>query len=128
MTGSIATFQQVCFGVEHIHIDSSLETVFQDFRQRCMAIGLPDPAPFLISTFRTWEHQKELQERWDMGDRTGLAARPADPNESRHVQGTAFDLGAADELLHRYGRVWISMGYRWGGVWIPPDRNHFDMG
>lgn len=58
----------------------------------------------------------------------------ASPTTSRHVTGTAFDLGFAgyrwDEVPMEYwrwlGSVWVSLGGRWGGNFAKPDPIHFD--
>lgn len=106
----------------------ALQAAFGLFRERCYAMGLPDPWNFVISGYRSPTTQRELQRRWDEGKREGLAVRPGDPETSRHCQGTAFDLEGAFPLLQRWGEVWTGLGYRWGGHIIPHDPNHYDMG
>ena len=90
--------------------------------------------PILISSCRSPLQQLELQERWDRGDRAGLAARPAAPETSRHVPDQfgichAFDLGNDSNWLSVVGH-WVSETYkdaRWGGYFFPADINHFDV-
>lgn len=49
--------------------------------------------PRITSGWRDPEHQRELQERWDRGDRAGLRARPA--TDSAHTHTGAFGGRAA---------------------------------
>ena len=91
------------------------------------------PAPDIISTCRTAQRQLHLQREWDRGNRGGLAVRPADPQNSKHIAGPdglcrAFDLGNSREWLKDVG-PWVVKafpGVRWGGNFIPPDFGHFD--
>lgn len=78
-----------------------------------------------ISGFRSQQHQKELQERWDRGDRAGLKVRPADNSE--HTRGNAFDISADIFTLQQLGSETLRRGGRWGGSFLPPDNNHFDV-
>lgn len=83
------------------------------------------PAPRIISGYRSPAYQRQLQERWDRGDRTGLASRPAD--NSQHSTRNAWD---TEQTL---GLAYMSalapyLGVRWGGTFQDPDRNHFDLG
>ena len=96
-------------------------------------------SPVVISTCRSAGKQAEMRARYDRGDRTGLAYRPADPKNSRHVPDEtgvcwAFDLGNSDQWLRQAGAfvqtraVTVAVpGARWGGVWLPPDINHFEI-
>lgn len=79
-----------------------------------------------ISGYRSPEYQKELQERWDRGDRAGLSYRPAD--SSAHTRGNAFDIVAPYNTLLALGNAIQEVrGARWGGRFVPPDNNHFDV-
>lgn len=96
-------------------------------------------SPLVISACRSARKQAEMRARYDRGDRTGLAYRPADPKNSRHVADEtgvcwAFDLGNSAEWLQAAGvfvqsrEVSVALpGARWGGVWIPPDPGHFEV-
>lgn len=95
-----------------------------------LKIAPPDP----ISTCRSFSDQLELQRRWDRGDREGLAARPADPENSKHTPGPdgfcrAFDLGNDRDWLKMIAPRVIAAypGVVWGGNWIPPDYPHFQV-
>ena len=63
--------------------------------------------PMVLSACRTWDQQKKLQQQWDSGDRSGLAARPVDPARSKHVAGGDGICRAVD-LAN--SRVWLA---RW---------------
>jgi len=72
-----------------------------------------------------------MQQRWDAGNRAGLLVRPV--TNSAHIPDVfgfchAFDLGNSLEWLTIMGPVvlanWTSV--EWGGVYIPPDRRHFE--
>ena len=96
-------------------------------------------APVVVSLCRTAERQRELQQRWDAGDRRGLRVRPVNPENSKHVADEngecwAFDLGNDDQWLEAAGAYVLSPaiqsalpGARWGGSWIPKDSVHFDV-
>lgn len=66
-----------------------------------------------------------LQAQWDRGDRRGLAVRPA--SDSAHTRRNAFDLQNDKPTLNVLGREARRLGARWGGTFIPPDINHFDV-
>lgn len=80
-----------------------------------------EPAPPIVSGLRSRERQRELQRKWDRGDRAGLAARPAD--RSAHVDGDAFDVARTRSLpwWHAWAHlVGLRSGHRFG------DDVHFD--
>lgn len=95
--------------------------------------------PIVISTVRTAARQGELQRRWDAGDRRGLAVRPADPENSKHVPDEnghvwAFDLGNKRDWLEAAGAYVASPSFRaqlpkvtWGGSWLVKDYGHFQI-
>jgi hypothetical protein len=81
----------------------------------------------IVSAYRSREYQKELQKRWDAGNRAGLVVRPAD--KSTHTERVGFDLDGDAQKLQFYG--WLASylpGVRWGGTFTTPDRVHFDLG
>ena len=82
-------------------------------------------APKILSGRRSPFHNRQLQERWDRGDRAGLTARPAD--NSNHLRGEAWDIesGRALDIMAQLAPY---VGVRWGGTFGKPDRNHFDLG
>jgi hypothetical protein len=91
------------------------------------------PPPILISTCRTKQQQTEMQNRWDAGERSGLAARPADASDSLHVaelfqQCRAFDLGNTQEWLDIVGPQTIKAFpmVEWGGNFMLVDKPHFE--
>jgi len=86
------------------------------------AAGLRWPGLSVISGHRSRTLQDQLN--------------PSAPN-SKHVRSPslAVDLRVGDQpasvteptLWARIGRIWQAMGHRWGGVFRPPDLNHFDI-
>lgn len=110
------------------NVDRRLVEGFRTFRREAIRLKFKDPCKAMISDYRTAGEQAALRQRWDSGDREGLAARPATPEGSRHVRGTAFDLIGTPEELRAWGLIWEYMGGRWGGHWVPPDPGHFDLG
>ena len=107
-------------------------SVYRDIELYSAQIGIAPPK--LISTCRSAEHQRHMQIRWDAGDRVGLGARPADPENSRHVPDAnglcwAFDLGNNSEWLRLIG-PWVQRTYpnaRWGGSFMSSDPAHIDV-
>lgn len=90
--------------------------------------------PHILSTCRSWAHQMELQQRWDAGDRVGIAARPADPEDSSHVPDEfgichAFDLANNPDWLKTVGRHVLNSfpSAHWGGTFLPQDLPHFHV-
>lgn len=91
-------------------------------------------APRVISACRSRADQMTLRQRWDSGDRRGMAYRPAHPDQSRHVPDEngichAFDVGnTADwcDVIGKWVRANVSWA-TWGGEWMPPDKNHFQV-
>lgn len=90
--------------------------------------------PHILSTCRSRAHQKELQRRWDAGDRAGIAVRPADPEDSLHVPDelgicSAFDLSNNHAWLRTVGRFVIDNfpSAVWGGTFLPQDLPHFHV-
>lgn len=89
--------------------------------------------PVLLSGGRTAAWQRELQRRWDSGEREGIAARPVDGDKSKHVAGRdgvyrAFDLANGTEWLRIVGpRLVKDLPFmEWGGSYLPPDIPHFE--
>ena len=81
------------------------------------------------SGFRDPEYQKELQKRWDAGNRTGIVARPA-TNSLHSVTGWlskpdshAIDLKFNDQNLA--GQLSPFFGLKWGGNFNSRDPVHF---
>lgn len=106
----------------------------QLFREiELFAASMRFPKPELLSGCRSREQQRELQRRWDAGDRAGLAVRPAD--ESLHLPDQfgvcrAFDLGGLSRQQLETVGSWVQQRFpwaRWGGAWLPRDLNHFDV-
>lgn len=83
------------------------------------------PAPRITSGARSNARNRQLQQRWDRGDRAGLSVRPAD--DTAHSTGDGFDLGGAPPYtLQVYGYWAPYVGLRWGGTFRDPDKIHFD--
>lgn len=96
--------------------------------------GLQSGFPMSVTSgFRDPEHQRELRERWDRGDRAGLAARPA--TNSKHSTTSFFgdpdamavDLSAGSSQNLRILGGWAQnyLGLRWGGTFKNADLVHF---
>lgn len=96
--------------------------------------GLQSGFPMSVTSgFRDPAHQRELQERWDRGDRAGLAARPA--TNSKHSTTSFFgnpdamavDLYAGSDANLRILGNWAVnyAGLRWGGTFKNADLVHF---
>lgn len=81
----------------------------------------------ILSGKRSRFRNEALQLKWDLGLRSGLARRPAE--ESKHLDGDAFDLSAPAPVLRGYGHIARYLpGVRWGGNFTTPDLPHFDVG
>lgn len=78
-------------------------------------------APRVTSTYRSMAEQQRLYDRYRAGRSAYPAARPGC---STHNYGLAFDLVAHN--LEGLGRLWESVGGRWGGRFRDPI--HFDTG
>lgn len=86
---------------------------------------------WIISGFRTDEEQSHLAELFAAGD-PEVAYCPADPSQSAHTvyPSRAFDVGFDGEVSLEHKRALgvygtTALGLTWGGVWEPPDWNHF---
>lgn len=96
--------------------------------------GLQSGFPMSITSgWRDPAHQKELQQRWDSGDRAGLKVRPA--TNSKHSTTTFFgdpdamavDIGAGGDQNLRILGQWATnyLGLKWGGDFKTADLVHF---
>lgn len=96
--------------------------------------GLLSGFPMSVTSgWRDPEKQRALQERWDRGDRSGLAARPA--TNSKHSTTTFFgspdamavDLYAGNQQNLRTLGYWAEefLGLNWGGSFKNADLVHF---
>lgn len=87
----------------------------------------------VTSAYRSAERQRQLQIRWDQGDRVGLKVRPA--TDSRHSNtdnfgnpdSLAIDLNSdSKENLRNLGYLATNYcGLKWGGNFLSPDPVHF---
>lgn len=85
--------------------------------------------PRIHSGFRSPEHQRELQARWDSGDRAGLRTRPATDSLHSHenVDGSpaaiAIDIGVSDQAradeIARILHIGVGSDFR------SPDPGHY---
>jgi len=82
-------------------------------------------APTIISGRRDLSWTIAAQSRWDAGDRSGLAVRPA--TGSLHHDGRAFDLDGSARILRAAADFALSYGVTSGAIWSPPDPRHVDM-
>lgn len=87
----------------------------------------------IVSGWRDPARQKALRERWDAGDRAGLATRPAIVSKHSHTDisgnpdALAVDISAgSDQNLQTLG-FWAKkyLGMRWGGDFRRYDPVHF---
>lgn len=75
--------------------------------------------PRITSGFRDPSHQKELQAKWDMGDRQGLKVRPATDSLHSRINGTgspaalAIDIATKDNQMA--GQIAHALDIGWGG-------------
>lgn len=109
-----------------VRVIETLEPWFQPFAIELInslrAYGLPAIA---TSGRRTLQRQQEL-----------IAAGLTKATKSRHLQGTALDVGflgyraaqVPPEWWALAGDIWEEMGGRWGGRFQTPDVLHFDAG
>ena len=72
--------------------------------------------PQVTSTYRSFDEQRRLYERWLAGQHNYPVASPGN---SLHNYGLAFDLVSRDNAW--LGAVWTA----WGGQWSPTDSVHF---
>lgn len=79
--------------------------------------------PQITSGRRSAEYQKQLRDRWDRGDRAGLAVRPA--LVSTHTQGIGIDISTSDPALA--ARIAQYLNIRAGYNFRTPDPVHFDL-
>lgn|SRR5574341_623242 len=85
--------------------------------------------PRVTSIFRDPAHQKELQRRWDAGNRAGLRARPADA--SKHTEtgwfgrpaAKAMDMPTRDD--RRAAEIARFVGLGTGESFTQPDAGHY---
>lgn len=96
--------------------------------------GLQSGFPMKVTSgWRDPEKQRAMQERWDRGDRAGLAARPA--TNSKHSttgffgdpDAMAVDLYAGSDQNLRILGSWAQnyLGLKWGGTFRNADLVHF---
>lgn len=84
------------------------------------------PPPIITSGYRSPEYQRDLQQRWDSGNRKGLVARPA--NRSWHMQGRAIDVSTGGPNFNLFTSIMTSLpDVRWGGNFRRSDPVHFDL-
>jgi hypothetical protein len=87
--------------------------------------GYPTPdRPDIVSGYRSPRKQRELLDRWQLGDRAGLVARPA--CQSWHMNGKAIDVQTRVSGFDAYRYMMEKWGVRWGGRFNSPDPVHFD--
>lgn len=87
--------------------------------------GYPEPErPDIVSGYRPPMEQRALLDRWQAGNREGLAAKPA--CQSWHMAGRAIDVETSGAGFDTYR--WLLEKYtgaKWGGRFSPPDPVHF---
>lgn len=87
--------------------------------------------PRITSGWRDPEKQAHMRARWDAGDRSGLRARPADPDKSKHCRTTiaggpnsmAIDIVSNDETLSAH--IAQALGLTPGMFFRTPDPGHY---
>lgn len=108
-------------------------------RELAQIVAAENPGVSLrvVSGYRSADYQAKLRQRWDRGDRSGLLVRPA--ANSRHSSGRAVDLAFSWEgypvpvrdtprqYFEYLAEILAPVGVRWGGLFSPPDLNHFEL-
>lgn len=79
-------------------------------------------SPRVTSTYRSLSDQQRLRSRYEMGESRYPAAKPGC---SQHNYGLAFDMVSQNNAW--LGRVWESVGGRWGGTFSNYDPVHFGV-
>lgn len=79
--------------------------------------------PDIVSGYRSPERQRQLLDRWEIGDRAGLVARPA--CQSWHMVGKAIDVETGVRGFDFYTFLMQEWGARWGGTFQYQDPVHF---
>lgn len=79
-------------------------------------------SPRVTSTTRSMAEQQRLRARYEAGESHLPASRPGC---SQHNYGLAFDL--VSENNEGLGRIWESVGGRWGGTFANYDPVHFGV-
>lgn len=89
--------------------------------------------PQITSGFRDPKKQAAMRAAWDRGDRQGLRARPADPDDSDHCQ-TALWGSAASQAIdikssNEAQSAWIAqqLGITPGLYFKTPDPGHYSV-
>lgn len=113
-----------------VTISEATRKLFRSIWVFAAAQGMAEP--IVISQCRDRAAQQIMYDRWNRGDRAGLAYQPAHPDNSLHVPDAmgvcrAFDLGNDLDWLSRVG-AYVTANHpeaEWGGSWLPPDPGHF---
>lgn len=85
------------------------------------------------SGFRDPAYQRELQRRWDAGDRAGLSVRPATTSKHSRTSLTGQPDAVAADIQSNSAQNLRDLGYlaetycglKWGGNFTTPDPVHF---
>ncbi|HHW59093.1 MAG: RHS repeat-associated core domain-containing protein [Bacteroidales bacterium] len=117
-----------------IMVDSKIADKVHDFAYAMNAkYGL-----VITSAFRSKEYQENLIKKWDSGDHSGLAVRPA--STSAHSSGFALDFNVKEvfgltssnintetnkELVKELTDFAAEYGFSYGGNYKKPDPPHF---
>lgn len=120
-----ANYLEATFG-----IDSTAAQKFALLLAYLMQYGLQ---PQITSGYRDPAKQKAMRAAWDRGDRTGLRARPADPDTSDHCRedffgqaaSLAIDIKSRDEVLA--GRIAKALGLTAGIFFSTTDPGHYAL-
>jgi len=87
--------------------------------------------PKVTSIFRDPGKQKAMQQAWDRGERSGLRARPADPDTSKHCLTGWFSTPKAEAMDmptrndRRTAEIARSIGLKPGADFRTPDHGHY---
>ena len=125
--------------INDLNITPGVKELFTEF-----IIEVQETTPYYVqlnSGYRDFTDQLNKRERWDAGNRTGLAVKPAAPGRSLHQYGLAIDMNPvhedgttimakdSDDIWEATGIIDIAdrLGLRWGGRFSNRDAIHFDL-
>lgn len=94
---------------------------------------IADLNPYVTRIYSSGQHQKDLQQRWDAGQRQGLRVRPA--TTSKHIRESrgepasdAIDMPCSSpENDKKCAQIARELGLRSGETFTVADPGHYDV-